>query len=52
MQELEADLRIPKTSVFEILMQDVGMKCVVAKFVPQFLLPEQKEHDAAVGRTV
>ena len=34
MQELEADLRIPKTSVFEILMQDVGMKCVVAKFVP------------------
>ena len=25
-------------------MQDVGMKCIMAKFVLQLLLPEQKEH--------
>ena len=29
-------------------MQDLGMKCVVAKFVLQLLLPEQKEHHTAV----
>ena len=29
-------------------MQDLGMKSVVAKFVPWLLLPEQKEHRAAV----
>ena len=44
MQELEADLGIPKTTVSEILMQDLGMKRIVAKFIPQLLLPEQKEH--------
>ena len=37
-------------------MQDLGMKCVMAKFVPWLLLPEQKDHRAAVandaGRTV
>ena len=47
--ELEADLGIPKTAVSEILMQDLGMKRVVAKFVPRLLLPEQKEHRAAVA---
>ena len=41
-RELEADLGIPKTTVSEILMQDPGMKHVVAKFVLQLLLPEQK----------
>ena len=46
--ELEADLGIPETSVSEILMQDLGMKCVVAKFILQLLLPEQKAHWAAV----
>ena len=51
-RELEADLGIPKTTVSEILMQDLGMKCVVAEFVPSLQLPEQKEHRAAVGRTV
>ena len=30
-------------------MQDLGMKRVKAKFVPQLLLPEQKEHHAAVA---
>ena len=33
----------------EILIQDLGMKCVVAKFFLQLLLPEQKEHCAAVA---
>ena len=49
MRELEADLGIPKTTVSEILMQDLGRKRVVAKFVPWLLLPEQKEHCAAVA---
>ena len=48
-QELEADLGILKTTVSEILTQDLGMKHVVAKFVPQLLLPEQKEYRAAVA---
>ena len=49
MRELEADVGIPKTAVSEISTQDLGMKCVVAEFVPQLLLPEQKEHRAAVA---
>ena len=48
-RELEADLGIPKTSMAEILMQDLDMKCVVVKFVPWLLLSEQKEHRAAVA---
>ena len=54
--ELETDLGIPRSTVSEILMQDLGMKCVMAKFVLWLLLPEQKDHRAAVandaGRTV
>ena len=49
--EQEADLGIPKPTVSEILMQDLGMQHV-AKFVLWLLLPEQKEQRAAVGRTV
>ena len=41
--ELEVDLGIPKTTVSEILMRDLGMKRVVEKFILQHLLPEQKE---------
>ena len=33
-------------------MQDLGMKCVIAKFNPQLLLPEQKEHRAAVANAL
>ena len=33
-RELGANLGIPKTTVSKILMQDLGMKCIVAKFVP------------------
>ena len=40
---------IPKTTVSEILMQDLGMKRVMAKFILQLLLPEQEEHRAAVA---
>ena len=47
MREIEADLEIPKLTVSMILTQDLGMKCVVAKFVLWLLLPEQKEHCAA-----
>ena len=49
MQELEADLGIPKTTASEMLTQDLGMKRVMAKFLPWLLLPEQKEHCAAVA---
>ncbi|XP_054431328.1 protein GVQW3-like [Pteronotus mesoamericanus] len=48
-RELEADLGIPKTTVSQILTQDLGLKRVVAKFVPRLLLPEQKGHRAAVA---
>ena len=30
-------------------MQDLGTKHVMAKFIPQLLIPEQKEHCAAVA---
>ena len=33
-RELEADLGIQKTTVSEILMQNLGIKCVMAKLVP------------------
>ena len=49
MQEIEADLGIPKTTVSEILMQHLGKKHVVEKFIPWLLLPEPKEHCAAVA---
>ena len=52
LRELEADLGMPNTTESEILTQDLGMKHIVAKFVLWLLLPEQKEHRAAVGRTV
>ena len=48
-RELEADLRIPKTTASKILPQDLTMKCVMAKFIPWLLLPEQKEHHATVA---
>ena len=49
MQELEADQGIPNTTVSEVLMQDLGMKCVVAKFNLWLLLPEQKDHAAVAN---
>ena len=49
MQELKANLGIPKSTVPEILMQDLGMKCVMEKFILWLLLQEQKEHRAAVA---
>ena len=49
MRELEADLGIPKTTVSEILIQGLGMKHVTEKCVLWLLLPEQKEHCAAVA---
>ena len=52
MRDLEADPRIPNTAVSEILMQDLGTKRVVAKFVLWLLLSEQKEHCAAIANDV
>ena len=49
MQELEADLGLPKTAVSEILTQHLGMKNIMIKFVPRLLLPGQKEHCATVA---
>ena len=51
-RDREAGPRIPNTSVSEILTQDLGTKCAVAKFIPRRLPPEQKERRAAVGRPV
>ena len=42
-RELEADWGISKTTVSEILMQDLGMKYVMTKFVPWLLLAEQSK---------
>ena len=49
MRELEADLGVPKDPMSQSLTKDLGMKCVVAKFILWLLLPEQKEHHAAVA---
>ena len=48
-REVQADLGTPKTTVSEILTQNLGMKCVLAKFIPQLLLPWRKEHGATVA---
>ena len=48
-RELEADLGIPKTTVSKILMPDLGIKCILAKFVLWLLLSEQKDQRAAVA---
>ena len=48
-QALEANRGIPKTTVSEVLTQDLGIKCVMAKFVPWLLLPEQNKHCVAVA---
>jgi hypothetical protein len=49
-QELEEDLGIPKTIISEILTEDLGMKHVAAKFVPQLLSQEQKEFRTEVAQ--
>ena len=46
LRELEADLGIPENTV-SIIVQDLGVKCVMAKFALYLLLPEQKEYNAA-----
>ena len=48
-QELGAEPWIPNTTMSEILTQDLGMKHVMAKFIPWLLLPGKKEHCAAVA---
>ena len=41
--ELENDLGIPKTTVWEILNKILGMTHVCAKFIPKLLTTEQKD---------
>ena len=48
-QELAADMGIPKTIVSKILMQDLGIKHIMAKFIPRLMLPKQKEYYATVA---
>ena len=43
------DLGIPNSTVSEILTQDLSMECVMAKFIPRLLLPEQKEYRAVLA---
>ena len=45
-QELEADLGIPTTTVSAILRQGLGLNHVMAQFILQLLLLEQREHCA------
>ena len=42
-RELEYDLGIPKTTVWEILNKILGMTRVCAKFIPKLLTTEQKD---------
>ena len=42
-RELENDLGIPKTTVWEILNKILGMTRVCAKFIPKLLTTEQKD---------
>jgi [histone H3]-lysine36 N-dimethyltransferase SETMAR len=48
-RELEDDLGIPKTTVFEILRDELGLRRVSAKFVPRLLSTDQKENRLAVA---
>ena len=41
-RELENDLGIPKTTVWEILNKILGMTRVCAKFIPKLLTTEKK----------
>ena len=41
-RELENDLEIPKTTVWEIFNTILGMTRVCAKFIPKLLTTEQK----------
>ncbi len=44
---IAGELRLPKSSVHNILMQNLGMKKVCAKIVPIVLTEEQKEYRIA-----
>ena len=48
-REIEEELEIPRTLVWEILRQDLGMSRVAAKFVPR-LLTEQKNYRVKVAQ--
>lgn len=49
-RELEEDLNISKSSVSEILNEDLNMRRVAAKFVPKLLSQDQKEFRTEISR--
>ena len=49
-RELENDLGIPKTTVWEILNKILGMTRVCAKFIPKLLTIEQKDLRSEIAR--
>ena len=49
-RELENDLGIPKTTVWEILNQILGMTRVCAKFIPKLLTTEQKDFRSEIAQ--
>ena len=49
--ELASDLGIPNTTVSKVLMQDLGLKHIMTKFILRLLLPKQKEHCGAVANS-
>ena len=49
-RELENDLGIPKTIVWEISNKILGMTCVCAKFIPKLLTTEQKDLHSEIAQ--
>ena len=46
----KVDLRFRKTTMSDVLTQELGMKHIVPKSVLRLPLPEQKEHHAAAAK--
>ncbi|GFU53418.1 hypothetical protein TNCV_3029281 [Trichonephila clavipes] len=44
-RELEDEIRIPKSTVWRILTENLGMPRVCAKFIPKLLSDQQKNLD-------
>ena len=49
-RELENDLGIPETTVWEILNKILGMTRVCAKFIPKLLTTEQKDFRSEIAQ--
>lgn len=49
-RELEDDLGLPKSTIWEIITSNLGMKRVCAKFIPKLLSEEQKNYRVEIAR--